>query len=169
MLIKFGIIFIVVSYLAVIAVCTYYNVPQVGGSGLGDVGFLARTTSAYHKVSIALSALGTFTDLYVITIPLASVSRLNSSTARRIGLAALFATGFLACGFSIASLVFRILLLRDPDPFWTVTRAYALAVAEINLGVICACVPVTFALFKLCGYLETERHPVVQKEGDGNS
>ncbi|KAI1346318.1 integral membrane protein [Xylaria sp. FL0043] len=148
-LIKIGIVFIIASYTAIIAVCIYSNVPHVGDTGWTDPEFQARLEHTDTTLPVVLGSLGTSTDLYVITIPLTSVARLNLSTARKIGLAALFATGLLACSFSFASLVSRAVFFHDPDVFWASGQPYALAVAEINLGIICACIPVAFPILKL--------------------
>ncbi|KAI0429872.1 integral membrane protein [Xylaria sp. FL1042] len=148
-LIKFGVIFTIASYTAIIAVCIYSNVPHVSDMGWTDSVFLARLNRIETTLPVVLGSVGTFTDLYVIMIPLTSVARLNLSTARKIGLAALFATGLLACSFSFASLVSRAVFFHDPDLFWASAQPYALAVAEINLGIICACIPVAFPTLKL--------------------
>ncbi|KAI0814069.1 integral membrane protein [Xylaria sp. FL0064] len=148
-LIKIGIVFIIASYTAIIAVCIYSNVPHVGDTGWTDPEFQARLERIDTTLPVVLGSLGTSTDLYVITIPLTSVARLNLSTARKIGLVALFATGLLACSFSFASLVSRAVFFHDPDVFWASGQPYALAVAEINLGIICACIPVSFPILKL--------------------
>ncbi|KAF5125056.1 hypothetical protein E5D57_009741 [Metarhizium anisopliae] len=59
-----------------------------------------------------------------------------------------------ACAFSVAGLSPRIENYRltmvhgTPDPFWVSCPSYGLAVAEINLGIVCACVPVIVPLLK---------------------
>ncbi|KZZ95346.1 integral membrane protein [Moelleriella libera RCEF 2490] len=103
--------------------------------------------------AVALAVMGIVSDFYVIAIPLTVVSRLNLSFAKRLGLSALFATGLLACAFSVAGLVPRIANYRATasgahDPFWISMESYGLAIAEINLGIVCASVPVTVPLLK---------------------
>ncbi|KAJ0109377.1 hypothetical protein J7T55_000302 [Diaporthe amygdali] len=103
---------------------------------------------------VGLGVVGTVTDFYIITIPLTAISGLNMSLARKIGVSTLFATGLLACSFSAAGLASRLdnyrttLVRKYPDPFWTSMPAYGLAIAEINLGIVCACVPAAFPIFK---------------------
>jgi hypothetical protein len=100
-LIKFGIVFTIISYTIVITTWIYYNVPHAGEMGWLDPTFITRTASAGSKIAVVLGVLGSFTDLYVITIPLTSIARLSLSTARKIGLAAVFATGFVYVPISL--------------------------------------------------------------------
>ncbi|KAL2288820.1 hypothetical protein FJTKL_03474 [Diaporthe vaccinii] len=60
------------------------------------------------KIVLGLGVLGTFTDFYIIAIPLMALLTLHMSLARKIGVLALFATGFLMCGFSVAVSVARV-------------------------------------------------------------
>ncbi|KAI0413525.1 integral membrane protein [Xylaria grammica] len=151
---KLGIVFVTISYLIALAFWTYYNVPHAGDMGWIGPKFLARSAGPDSQITVALGALGTATDLYVIVIPFISVSGLNLSNKKKIGVLALFATGLLAVALSIASLVTRVDIYRAaiingvPDPFWTGAKPYALAAAEINLGIVCGCVPVAVSLFR---------------------
>lgn len=64
---------------------------------------------------------------------------------------------FSACGLSAAGVAARAVSLEkhqqarqggEMDPAWTSMPAFALCVAELNIGVFCACMPSTFPLFK---------------------
>ncbi|KAI0470718.1 integral membrane protein [Xylariaceae sp. FL0804] len=61
------------------------------------------------------------------------------------------------CCFSAASLASRVRNYHSDvneekwDPFWTSMQVYALAIAEVNIGIICASVPTAFPLFKSFG------------------
>lgn len=116
-----GVVLTGVSYAAFFAMWIYCSVPHIGGKQT-------------PQISIGLGAVGTFTDFYIISIPLLAISGLNMSRGRKIGVSALFATGLLyamslfsslyklmpavvlilicylfyrACGFSAASLASR--------------------------------------------------------------
>ncbi|KAH7323261.1 hypothetical protein B0I35DRAFT_350832, partial [Stachybotrys elegans] len=145
--------FIAVGYVTLFAVWIAYSVPRVGQSWTDPV-FFIRVGRDTPAISITLSALSVFTDFQVLLVPLMAVSGLALTNRRKVGLAALFATGLLACAFCVAGLPPRISIYRaanvdhQPDPFWTSTPAYALGVAEINLGIICSCIPVCVPLFR---------------------
>ncbi|KFA70259.1 hypothetical protein S40285_07894 [Stachybotrys chlorohalonatus IBT 40285] len=147
-----GIVFTAVSYTALFAAWLAYSVPSNGN--WTDPVFFASVGEATPAVSVALSAVSILTDFYVLAVPLLAVSGLNLTKGRKVGVSALFATGLLACAFCVAGLPPRISNYRatnvylKPDPFWTSMPAYGLAVAEINLGIICACIPVSVPLFK---------------------
>ncbi|KAF2972873.1 hypothetical protein GQX73_g783 [Xylaria multiplex] len=138
--IRFGMVFTAASYVAILTAWIYYNVPHIDDMGWIDPVFVARLESADLTMAVIFGVLGTVTDLYVIAIPLASVSGLNLSTARKIGLAGLFATGFLVCGFSLALLITRVEFYRrvnnSADFLWISMQTFSLSVSEINLGIV---------------------------------
>ncbi|KAG8425927.1 hypothetical protein J3459_008621 [Metarhizium acridum] len=148
-----GIGFTVVSYATLLAVWIFYSVPRSGDKGWTDPGYFMRVAHDTPIISVVLGVLGIVTDFYVIAIPLTAISSLNLSTKKKLGVSALFITGLLACAFSVAGLSPRIENIRlsvsgVPDPFWISMPSYGLAVAEINLGIVCACVPVIVPLMK---------------------
>ncbi|KAI0534170.1 integral membrane protein [Xylaria digitata] len=152
-LIRFGIVFTTVLYVAALVLCIYYNIPHLDDMGWIDPVFMSSVQSADLPLAVIFGILGTVTDLYVVAIPLASVARLKLLTSRKIGLAGLFATGFLVCGFSLALLIARVGFYRgvnkNSDFLWVAMQTYALAVSEVNLGIVCACVPVAFPILRL--------------------
>ncbi|KAI0544515.1 integral membrane protein [Xylaria curta] len=152
-----GILFTTISYSALFAAWVFYNVPHANDAGWSDIRFHIRIVTASSYISVALGALGSFTDLYVIFLPITLISQLQLSRSKKLGVSALFGTGLLAFGFSLASLISRVYMLqRDrrgladnrPDDYWESMLPYALTVTEINLGILCACIPVAFPLFK---------------------
>lgn len=90
-----GIILVAVSYIAFFIAWIVSTVPLPGDSGWADLKFRERTGEATCKMSVGLGVLGTFTDFYIIAIPLTAVSGLKMSIERKIGISALFATGLL--------------------------------------------------------------------------
>ncbi|KID83815.1 hypothetical protein MGU_08900 [Metarhizium guizhouense ARSEF 977] len=154
MMIWAGIGFTVASYATLLAAWIYYSAPHQGDGGWTDPKYFMRAGRDTPAISVVFGALAIVTDFYIIAIPITAISSLNLSTKKKFGVSALFVTGLLACAFSVAGLSPRIENYRltmvhgTPDPFWVSCPSYGLAVAEINLGIVCACVPVIVPLLK---------------------
>lgn len=90
-----GIILTTVSYIAFGAAWTWSSVPHSGEGGWAGVLYWTRAGRQTPKISVGLGAVGTFTDFYIISIPLLAISSLNMSRSKKFGVSALFATGLL--------------------------------------------------------------------------
>ncbi|KAI0599682.1 hypothetical protein F4775DRAFT_549401 [Biscogniauxia sp. FL1348] len=99
--------------------------------------------------SMIQSVFGIVTDFYVLAIPLTMISRLHLPPSKKLGVAGIFLAGFIPCACSLANVLFRFRILgpsRDTTRLWTVYMA--LGIVELNLGIICCCLPICFVLFK---------------------
>lgn len=145
-MIRMGIIFTTISFVVLSVVWTVYSVPLPGEGGWDSRIFREREGSAAPLVSMALGAVNTFLDFYLVAVSLSSMSGLKLSLSKKIGVSAVFATGLLyvwtflsdlfrteclfmhltyrACAFSILSLVYRyrichaFAMTREPDRWW---------------------------------------------------
>lgn len=152
-----GIIFTTVAYAAFFTAWIVATVPHAGEKGWTSRELALRMGQQTPKIILGLGVLGTATDFYIIAIPLTAISTLHMSFARKIGVLALFATGFLyeffrdsavsccslvlipvfnlhrACGLSAAVLAARVdnylksIVYNTPDPSWLSAPSYALA------------------------------------------
>ncbi|KAF7502304.1 hypothetical protein GJ744_006147 [Endocarpon pusillum] len=93
------------------------------------------------QVGVPLSALGLVLDLYIFVLPISVVFKLQIPMARKLGVALVFMTGLLACIASALSLYYRVLLTRTDDFQWVLAPIILAGLLEINVGVICACMP----------------------------
>ncbi|KAL9595251.1 MAG: hypothetical protein Q9219_006555 [cf. Caloplaca sp. 3 TL-2023] len=99
-------------------------------------------------MALATSAVNVFDDFYILLIPMSAVSSLQLPPRRKLGLLAIFFTGFLACLCSIVSLVLRVHLNRGHDDVWNVVPVIVVGTIEFNIGIICSCLPTLPALFR---------------------
>ncbi|KAI4100117.1 MAG: hypothetical protein LQ339_005639 [Xanthoria mediterranea] len=99
-------------------------------------------------ISVATSAINVVSDFYILLIPLAAISNLQLPKKRKLGLFAIFFTGFLACLCSIISLHYRVVLVRTRDDVWYVVPVLVISTVEFNIGIICSCLPTLPALFR---------------------
>ncbi|KAF2197035.1 hypothetical protein GQ43DRAFT_497190 [Delitschia confertaspora ATCC 74209] len=112
-----GLVTIAVFYLCCIVVNAVQCVPRRGevGGWLSPTA-LARCSQPELDLSVAQGVFSAVSDLYVLSIPMHLVFALRLALLRKIGVSALFFTGFI--------------------------------ILELNVGIICSCMPVVFILFK---------------------
>ncbi|MCJ1394806.1 hypothetical protein MMC18_007686 [Xylographa bjoerkii] len=92
-------------------------------------------------VSVPQSAVGLAIDIYILVLPIVAVSKLQLTTRRKIGIMAIFMTGFLACLSSMLSIYYRNILTHSPDVTWVLMPVNTVTLTEMFVGVICACMP----------------------------
>ncbi|KAI1175953.1 hypothetical protein F4777DRAFT_548569 [Nemania sp. FL0916] len=132
----------IVSVIANLALC----LPRDGEDGWIQSGMRCEKKGGQFAEIQAI--FGALTDLYVFFIPIKLLAGLNLNQRRKKALYVVFFTGFLACIVSIINAVFRFVVLGTGDIIWNGVPISALGAAELNLGIVCACVPVTFVLFQ---------------------
>ncbi|KAI0521604.1 hypothetical protein F5B22DRAFT_661947 [Xylaria bambusicola] len=145
-MIMFGLIFIAVFYTISVIVSLATCLPH---QGEGSWNLAAtRCESQDEQFAEAQGVVGALTDLYVLYIPLRLLAGLTLSRRRKIALYAVFLTGLLACVVSIINATFRFIVFNNGDALWNEVPIYALCAAELNFGIMCACMPVVFIIFK---------------------
>ncbi|KAI0152862.1 hypothetical protein GGR57DRAFT_160256 [Xylariaceae sp. FL1272] len=121
-----------------------------------------------YNLNAAIGVFGVISDLYILLIPVSMVLKLQIPKARKYGILGIFLTGLLATALSITSLVYRFAQLHSYDFTWDSVPSYTLrydygllllilsfesksifhSAAEVNIGVICSCLPIVFVVFK---------------------
>ncbi|KAG6365791.1 hypothetical protein INS49_007402 [Diaporthe citri] len=99
-------------------------------------------------VSAAQGLVGAVTDLYVLAIPISSVLALRLQKKRKLGVLGIFLTGLLACICSAVAAYYRWGSRDTNDYTWDSVLLCSLASAELNVGIICSCMPIVFVLFR---------------------
>ncbi|KAI1150710.1 hypothetical protein F4825DRAFT_452225 [Nemania diffusa] len=101
-----------------------------------------------YNLNAAVGLFGVVSDLYVLIIPVSMVYKLRIPRNRKIGILGIFLTGLLAVALSITSTAFRFIQLQSYDFTWDSIPSYTLRAAELNIGLICSCMPVIFVILK---------------------
>ncbi|KAK8053217.1 hypothetical protein PG996_012518 [Apiospora saccharicola] len=141
-----GLIFIVVFYLISFIVTLASCLPRPGEDGWSSIN-PARGNRCWEEDSRFAEVQGIFgalTDLYVWIVPMTMVAKVRLSRKRKLGVYGVFLTGFLACVVSIINAAFRFEMFQSSDALWNEGDS----AAELNIGIICACMPVVFTLFR---------------------
>ncbi|KAL4907031.1 hypothetical protein BDW74DRAFT_176631 [Aspergillus multicolor] len=94
----------------------------------------------HNQLALWHSAVNVVTDFYVLLLPIAPLVRLQMSQGKEAGLSFVFASGFGACAASIARLIGIRENVHGKDMLWDSAEIAVYSIAEINIGVIIACV-----------------------------
>ncbi|RDH21560.1 hypothetical protein M747DRAFT_330544 [Aspergillus niger ATCC 13496] len=161
-----GIIFIVLGYMTLTIAMLAWMVPHRGDGGWGSTANTERMNVASRQLDFTQGIFSVVSDFYVITIPTGIIYRLNMKTQKKIGVACIFLFGFVSLGCSIAGTVLRYhaMVFTVVDNRWLSVKFEALwpapvlvysssdrlfsSVVELNIGVLCACVPVFFVVLR---------------------
>ncbi|KAI9885609.1 MAG: histone deacetylase [Watsoniomyces obsoletus] len=96
------------------------------------------------KFTTAALSLNVLEDLLVLVLPIPGVLQLHLPKRQKIGVLAIFMTGMVAVAIGIARLiVFVTSAYSDPDLTWATVNPVLLSIVEVDVGLICACAPVT--------------------------
>lgn len=88
------------------------------------------------------AAFGVASDFYILALPIYSVSKLHIRTKKKIGIIAIFMTGLAACAMSVLTLYYRFQYTgAGPDPTYQSTTRITVSCLEIDIGIMCACMP----------------------------
>lgn len=141
--IYFGFAFLSIFYTAYTAVsityiflCTASNFQQV------------KYCLDYSKILYAQGALNVSTDLVILCLPIKSIWNLQISQRRKVGVFAILMAGSVACTVSIVRLILASVYQESPDVTWTAAKTSVMTAIEINIGIICGCLPALSALFR---------------------
>ncbi|KAH7361183.1 hypothetical protein BKA66DRAFT_211313 [Pyrenochaeta sp. MPI-SDFR-AT-0127] len=88
------------------------------------------------------------TDFLIFAIPIWPVIKLQMPLRRKVHLLAVFCLGFFACAISIIRLENLHRFNNSRDPLWTSSSTAYWSAIELNIGILCACLPTLRPLIK---------------------
>ncbi|KAF3932469.1 hypothetical protein ABW19_dt0204392 [Dactylella cylindrospora] len=97
----------------------------------------------------ANAGLNIFTDFSIALLPLPVIFKLKMPKRQKIPLMMIFALGFFICVVSILRLRFLIILSRSMDPTWDQPATAYWSAIEMNISIVCACLPALKPLVSL--------------------
>ncbi|KAJ2973277.1 hypothetical protein NUW58_g8977 [Xylaria curta] len=87
-------------------------------------------------------------DAVIIVLPLPLLWSLKLSVMRKLGLIALFLVAAITTIISLLRVIFNA-NINPMDATWNFVTVAILSTVEVSVGVCCACMPVTYPLFRL--------------------
>ncbi|KAK6526549.1 hypothetical protein TWF694_005131 [Orbilia ellipsospora] len=97
----------------------------------------------------ANAGINIFTDFSIAVLPLPVIVKLNMPRRQKIPLMMIFALGFFICIVSILRLRFLIKLSQSTDPTWDQPATAYWSAIEMNISIVCACLPALKPLITL--------------------
>ncbi|KAF2027850.1 hypothetical protein EK21DRAFT_39709, partial [Setomelanomma holmii] len=88
------------------------------------------------------------TDFAIFAVPIWPVARLQMPFRRRMHLLAVFSLGFFACAISIVRLEQIMAATKTTDASWASARTAYWSAIELNVGILCACLPTLRPIIK---------------------
>ncbi|KAF2729055.1 hypothetical protein EJ04DRAFT_516204 [Polyplosphaeria fusca] len=143
----FGIFVNTVFYFITFVLTVVWCAPPAGGDPI-VYGSKPSCQTDVHIISVVQSGFNIGSDLYLVLIPIPLVAGLKMSHARKFRVSFVFALGLLATVLSAINLYYRVLSLRTTDVTWIYTTVYITSIYELNIGVVCVCLPCFPAIFR---------------------
>ncbi|KAI9830325.1 MAG: hypothetical protein M1838_005815, partial [Thelocarpon superellum] len=110
-----------------------------------------------YRLIMCGGALTLLTDFLVLVMPMPLVWRLQVSRKQRVALSLIFMLGGFVCIASIIRLP-NMQLLFTNDPLWTGYAPTIWSEVEVNLGIVCACLPTLRPVASKLGRLPVLNH-----------
>ncbi|KAK3048241.1 hypothetical protein LTR09_010402 [Extremus antarcticus] len=88
-----------------------------------------------------MAAINIILDLVVFVLPIPKILRLNTSTSKKIGICLTFLVGLFVTVVSIIRLQKLSQHLTSSNATWDIIPIAIWSQAEVNVGVVCACMP----------------------------
>ncbi|KAF2188484.1 hypothetical protein K469DRAFT_748296 [Zopfia rhizophila CBS 207.26] len=133
-------------YVHTVPIVAAFCVPQ-GEAHWTDMATFQRCSRAKPD-SIAQGVGNIVLDLYGLLLPLPVIWGLHLPLKRKIGVAVVFLTGSFALIASCLSLYYRYELTYGSDTNWNEGAYDASSAVEINIAIICSCMPSLSSLVK---------------------
>ncbi|KAH2314271.1 hypothetical protein KXV64_004001 [Aspergillus fumigatus] len=106
-----------------------------------------RDLHALSKLAYSVGVFSVVSDVYIITLPLLAIVQLRLSRAKKWRVAAVFLTGLLSVVMSFLGCIFRF-QVNVMDITYSLLPIYIVNTVEVDIGIICTCLPLLGALFK---------------------
>ncbi|CAF9908703.1 MAG: hypothetical protein ALECFALPRED_004904 [Alectoria fallacina] len=91
---------------------------------------------------IAVGAWNVLSDFSILILPMVAIWNLQMANTRKIGVAAVFATGLFACVASVVRLAYTVDLLYTSDGTYSIIKVGLWNVGELTTIILCACFPI---------------------------
>ncbi|KAF1830883.1 hypothetical protein BDW02DRAFT_633260 [Decorospora gaudefroyi] len=109
---------------------------QVQGTCINTTAFFYTTSS----IAIIL-------DVWILALPVPTLLKVQRPRREKFGLVAIFGLGIFSCIASIVRLHSIRIYTESKDPFFDAIPINLWSMVEVNLGILCASIPATKALF----------------------
>ncbi|KAL8767081.1 MAG: hypothetical protein Q9209_006308 [Squamulea sp. 1 TL-2023] len=142
-----GIVFTGLFYIPAIFIAFILCGPSKGETWL-DRSMTSKCRHGAQDYGVAHGTINVLSDFYLLIIPIPAVLSLKMPMNKKIGVIAIFMTGFFTCIVSTVALGLRIIYNKSLDITWNVVTLYIMTIVEMNVGLMVACMPSVATVFK---------------------
>ncbi|KAL9596411.1 MAG: hypothetical protein Q9179_004623 [Wetmoreana sp. 5 TL-2023] len=122
--------FVVLFYMACLLVEVISCTPWPGQTWLEAS--LSKRCGRDLVLGYVMAAVNVVSDFYLLAIPIPVVWNLQMPLKRKIGVSAIFLTGFMACICSTINTYFRVHAAASPDVIWNITPVVITSIVEFR-------------------------------------
>ena len=101
-----------------------------------------------NDLSVFQNAFNIFSDFYILLLPLPLLRHLNLRAFAKLGVTLIFFVGLLACVASTSGIYYRMHTRDNNDFTWQIVPSQVAMVFEMNIGVVCSCMPSVAVLIR---------------------
>ncbi|KAF2498106.1 hypothetical protein BU16DRAFT_445842, partial [Lophium mytilinum] len=112
-----------------------------------DLSIVDKKCIDFKAALLSFAALNSLSDFLVFLWPARSLWSIQLPVKQRLGLILVFAVGIIVCVAGICRMWYFLVYLNSKDPYWEASILWCLSSTEVDLGIICACLPGTKPLF----------------------
>ncbi|KAG7001877.1 hypothetical protein G7Y79_00030g064100 [Physcia stellaris] len=102
-------------------------------------------------VNIASGTFNTISDFLTLLLPQRVIWKLQMPLKRKLGISAIFLTGLFVCITSTLRLYYSVRLAQSGDISYNLALMGFWSYAELSVGIVCACLPVSPRFFQFIG------------------
>ncbi|KAF2442240.1 hypothetical protein P171DRAFT_433781 [Karstenula rhodostoma CBS 690.94] len=90
---------------------------------------------------ITIGAINTVTDFLIYLWPARYLWRIQLPLKQRLGLVFVFTCGLIVCVAGVFRLIYLQRYFTNVDLFWDAALTTSLGIVEVNIGIVCGCLP----------------------------
>jgi hypothetical protein len=125
---------------------------QVPGRCINTTAFFysrCNYSLSYHLLTsfLATSGINIVADIWILVIPIPTLLKVQRPRRDKLALIVVFSLGAFSCIASIVRLYSIRIYTESKDPFFDSVPVNLWSMIEINVGILCASIPATKALF----------------------
>lgn len=152
-LVTFGVVCVIVCLAQCVPLHKMWDLAgQVSGRCINTTAFfysrcICLLSSHFLTIFPATSAVNIIADIWILLLPITTLLKVQRPRREKFALVIIFSLGAFSCIASIVRLYSVGVYTESEDPFFDSVPINVWSMVEINVGILCASIPATKALF----------------------
>ena len=152
-LVTFGVVCVIVCLAQCVPLHKMWDLAgQVSGQCINTTAFfysrcICLLSSHFLTIFPATSAVNIIADIWILLLPITTLLKVQRPRREKFALVIIFSLGAFSCIAAIVRLYSVCVYTESEDPFFDSVPINVWSMVEINVGILCASIPATKALF----------------------